>query len=86
MEEQNYKDTIHLPKTSFSMKANLSTAEPKQIETWDKNKSYEKMINKETELFVMPDGPPYANGSIHVGHALNKLLKDFIISSKFFKR
>ena len=80
--EVNYKDTIHLPKTSFSMKANLSTAEPKQIETWDKNKSYEKMINKETELFVMPDGPPYANGSIHVGHALNKLLKDFIIKYK----
>lgn len=63
------------------MKGNLSVAEPQRLEFWQQNKIYEKMVarNKGKTKFVMPDGPPYANGSIHVGHVLNKVLKDIVI-------
>jgi len=75
------KDTLQLPKTSFSMKANLSTKEPIILEKWEKNKIFKKLRknSKGKEKFVLHDGPPYANGHIHMGTALNKILKDIII-------
>ena len=75
------KDTLQLPKTSFSMKANLSTKEPSILEKWEKNKIFKKLRknSKGKEKFVLHDGPPYANGHIHMGTALNKILKDIII-------
>ena len=83
MPENNYKDTINLPKTAFPMKGNLPTTEPKRIEKWAES-TYQKIIeqNKDKPLFVMPDGPPYANGNIHLGHVLNKVLKDIVIKYK----
>ena len=75
------KDSLHLPKTVFSMKANLPDKEPAILEKWEKNKIFEKIRNqsKGKEKFVLHDGPPYANGHIHMGTALNKILKDMII-------
>jgi isoleucyl-tRNA synthetase len=80
----NYKDTINLPKTDFPMKGNLNQREPEFIESWLTNKIYFKMVEQNSEKgnFAMPDGPPYANGHIHVGHALNKILKDTVIKYK----
>ncbi len=77
----DFKDTINLPKTEFPMKGNLPVNEPKTIEKWESNSIYNKMIESrpENKPFVMPDGPPYANGNIHMGHTLNKCLKDFVI-------
>jgi len=74
------KDTIQLPKTAFSMKANLPSKEPGILEKWEKNKIYEKLrkISKGRKKFVLHDGPPYANGHIHMGTALNKILKDMV--------
>ncbi len=74
------KESLNLPKTSFSMKANLPSKEPGFIEYWDKIKLYEKLreSTKGKEKFVLHDGPPYANGNIHMGTALNKILKDII--------
>jgi len=74
------KDTLQLPKTAFSMKANLPTKEPEILEKWEKNKIYEKLRknSKGKEKFILHDGPPYANGHIHMGTALNKILKDMI--------
>ncbi len=73
-------NNLNLPKTSFSMKANLPTKEPKILENWDKSKLYEKLRAKSVgkEKFVLHDGPPYANGHIHMGTALNKILKDIV--------
>ncbi len=75
------KEYINLPKTSFSMKANLPLKEPSLLEYWSKIKLYEKLReeSKGKEKFVLHDGPPYANGNIHMGTALNKILKDIII-------
>ena len=75
------KENINLPKTSFSMKANLPAKEPKLVEYWNKINLYKKLRveNKGKEKFVLHDGPPYANGNIHMGTALNKILKDIII-------
>jgi len=75
------KDNLHLPKTVFSMKAGLPTKEPLILEKWEKNKIFEKLrkSSKGREKFVLHDGPPYANGHIHMGTALNKILKDIII-------
>jgi len=75
------KDSLQLPKTAFSMKANLSVKEPAILESWKKNKVFEKIRkdSKGREKFVLHDGPPYANGHIHMGTALNKILKDMII-------
>ncbi len=80
MSEINYKDTLNLPKTDFSMKANLSVLEPKMLALWKELGIYEKIkqSRKGKNKFVLHDGPPYANGSIHIGHALNKILKDII--------
>ncbi|MDA9684027.1 isoleucine--tRNA ligase [Candidatus Pelagibacter bacterium] len=74
------KDSLQLPKTAFSMKASLPTKEPEILKKWDQNKIFEKLrkISKGKEKFVLHDGPPYANGHIHMGTALNKILKDMI--------
>ena len=79
-----YKNTIFLPKTSFEMKANLPTKEPKILEDWDKEKIFYKLREKSKgrEKFVLHDGPPYANGHIHIGTALNKILKDVIVRTQ----
>ncbi|MDB3858013.1 isoleucine--tRNA ligase [Pelagibacteraceae bacterium] len=75
------KDTLHLPKTAFSMKAGLPAKEPLILEKWEKDKIFEKIrkASKGKEKFILHDGPPYANGHIHMGTALNKILKDMII-------
>ncbi len=74
------KDTLQLPKTAFSMKASLPTKEPQILEKWEKSKIFEKLRknSKGKEKFILHDGPPYANGHIHMGTALNKILKDII--------
>jgi isoleucyl-tRNA synthetase len=78
------KETLNLPKTSFSMKAKLPLKEPEIIKKWEENNLYTKIQeNRKTHpVFVLHDGPPYANGNIHLGTALNKILKDFIIKTK----
>ncbi|MDA9749206.1 isoleucine--tRNA ligase, partial [Pelagibacteraceae bacterium] len=79
-----YKDTIFLPKTSFEMRANLPQKEPKILEEWDKEQIFKKLRDKSKgrEKFVLHDGPPYANGHIHMGTALNKILKDVIVRTQ----
>ena len=79
-----YKDTIFLPKTSFEMRANLPSKEPAIIEEWDKENIFKKLRDKSKgrEKFVLHDGPPYANGHIHMGTALNKILKDGIVRTQ----
>ena len=75
------KSQINLPKTAFSMKANLPTREPEILDYWQKINLYDEIRNssKGKEKFVLHDGPPYANGNIHMGTALNKILKDIIV-------
>jgi isoleucyl-tRNA synthetase len=77
----DYKDTLNLPKTAFPMRANLPQNEPKQIEEWERRETYFAMLeaNRGKPKFILHDGPPYANGNIHIGHALNKILKDIIV-------
>ncbi|KAM1304406.1 hypothetical protein ACFX1X_022182 [Malus domestica] len=78
-EEGKYKHTVELPKTSFSMRANSFTREPEIQKIWDDNQVFKRVVGKNTgENFILHDGPPYANGDLHIGHALNKILKDFI--------
>ncbi len=79
-----YKDTIFLPKTSFEMRANLPQKEPKILEEWNKEQIFKKLRDKSKgrEKFVLHDGPPYANGHIHMGTALNKILKDVIVRTQ----
>lgn len=78
------KDTLNLLKTDFSMRANLSEKEPKMQKDWDDKQLYEKMLerNQDNTPFILHDGPPYANGNIHIGHALNKISKDIIVRYK----
>lgn len=77
----DYKDSINLPKTDFPMKANLKEKEPAILKYWQDISLYKKLKDqrKDKTLFVLHDGPPYANGNIHIGHALNKILKDIIV-------
>lgn len=83
----DYKNTIRLPQTEFPMKGDLPINEPKIIAKWETDKIYQRLQekNKNNPGFTLPDGPPYANGSIHIGHALNKSLKDFILKYKSMK-
>jgi len=78
------KDTLNLPKTDFQMKANLPTLEPKMLERWERDFLYSKIreARKGQPVFILHDGPPYANGHIHLGTALNKIVKDLIVKSK----
>jgi isoleucyl-tRNA synthetase len=80
----DYKDTLNLPVTDFPMKANLAQREPEMLAAWEKNGLYKKMedAGKGKPKYILHDGPPYANGHIHIGHALNKVLKDIILKSK----
>lgn len=80
----DYKETLNLPNTDFPMKASLAEREPKTIENWVKNAVYDKLREAHDGLpkFILHDGPPYANGHLHCGHALNKILKDIVIKSK----
>ncbi len=78
-ETGSYKDTVNLPKTKFDMRANAIKREPEIQKFWEENKIYDRLSeNNPGELFILHDGPPYANGSLHIGHALNKILKDII--------
>ena len=80
----DYKDTINLPRTDFPMKASLSSKEPEMLKQWEAMKLYEKIIARKNEekKYILHDGPPYANGHIHIGTALNKILKDIVVKSK----
>jgi len=83
----DYKDTLLLPKTKFPMRGNLPNSEPKRYKKWYSSNMYDKMKrNREgAEVFTLHDGPPYANGNIHIGHALNKILKDIILKHNYFQ-
>ncbi|GMQ92404.1 MAG: isoleucine--tRNA ligase [Gammaproteobacteria bacterium] len=80
----DYKDTLNLPKTAFPMKANLAQREPKLLQHWQQIDLYGKLrqAGKGRKKYILHDGPPYANGDIHLGHAVNKILKDIIIKSR----
>lgn len=87
----DYKETLNLPHTDFAMKANLSVRENDIIKQWETIELYQQLEEKRkekkednTHSFILADGPPYANGPIHIGHALNKILKDFVLKSKRF--
>jgi isoleucyl-tRNA synthetase len=84
MSERDYKNTLNLPHTDFAMKANLAQREPEILKKWESSQLYQKIQeqNKAKPAFILPDGPPYANGNMHLGHALNKTLKDIILKSK----
>ncbi len=81
---QDYNATLNLPKTDFPMRAGLPKSEPVTLKNWEDEKVYENLmkVNEDKPLFVLHDGPPYANGNIHLGTALNKILKDFIVRYK----
>ena len=80
----DYKNTLNLPETGFPMKANLTQREPQRLKQWEEMGLYQKMreAGEGKPTFILHDGPPYANGELHVGHAVNKILKDIIIKSK----
>ncbi len=83
--ENRYKSTINLPQTDFPMKADLAKREPAMLAEWEKSKRYEEVQERTARrkrMFVLHDGPPYANGAIHLGHAVNKILKDVVVKSK----
>jgi len=83
---RNYKETLNLPKTDFPMRGDLVNREPGRLEAWEKAKLYDKITGRRKDAgsptFVLHDGPPFANGDVHMGTALNKTLKDFIIKSR----
>lgn len=81
---ESYKDTLNLPNTAFPMKGNLPSLEPRILQKWEEMKLYQTLLAKQKgkPKFVLPDGPPYANGDIHMGHAVNHILKDIVLKSK----
>ncbi len=81
---QNYKETLNLPRTDFPMKANLAAREPEMLKMWEETRLYQQIqkSRENRELFVLHDGPPFANGDVHMGTALNKILKDFVVKSQ----
>lgn len=80
----DYKKTLNLPVTEFAMKANLAVREPLMLSSWEDIRLYDKVraVSEKRELFILHDGPPYANGNIHIGTALNKILKDIVVRSR----
>jgi len=80
----DYKATLNLPKTTFPMKADLTGREPEMLRSWEEGRIYQKLreLRAGREMWILHDGPPYANGHIHIGHALNKILKDFVVKSR----
>jgi isoleucyl-tRNA synthetase len=86
----DYKDTVNLPKTDFPMKANLPQREPEILRQWEEQAIFQRLVAQNAgrpgaKKFVLHDGPPYANGDIHIGHALNKILKDLIVKYRNLK-
>lgn len=81
----DYKNTLNMPNTNFEMRGNLKDKDPIYIKKWNESKLYEKLSTRESEEFILHDGPPYANGDIHVGHSMNKILKDIIIRDNVLK-
>ena len=83
-----FSKTINLPKTNFSMKANLSVTENNWLKFWEEKKIYEHLRKNSSNFkkYILHDGPPYANGDLHLGHALNKILKDIICRTKFLNQ
>ncbi|MBD3296702.1 MAG: class I tRNA ligase family protein, partial [Candidatus Omnitrophica bacterium] len=84
----NYKKTLNLPKTKFSMKANLPQREPETLKKWEKERIYDRVLESRKgsgKTFILHDGPPYANGHIHMGHVLNKILKDICVKQYAMK-
>lgn len=81
---RDYRDTLNLPKTDFPMKADLVRREPERLAQWNEMNLYHRLMERRREgaAYILHDGPPYANGRIHIGHALNKLLKDFVVRSR----
>ena len=82
---KDYKDTINLPKTGFAMKADLAKREPGMLAEWEKADRYgaiQRQAADRPHAFILHDGPPYANGAIHLGHAVNKILKDIVVKAK----
>ncbi len=82
----DYKDSLLLPSTKFPMRGNLPQKEPERYKKWSSDDVYKKMINNRASApsFTLHDGPPYANGNIHIGHALNKIMKDIVVKSRYF--
>src|SRR5213594_2961233 len=80
----DYRETLNLPRTEFPMRANLAQREPEILRRWADMRLYEKLLeaNAGRQRFVLHDGPPYANGNIHIGHTLNKVLKDVIVKHR----
>ena len=82
-ETPDYKDTLNLPKTEFPMRAGLPRREPDWLTKWEDIKVYDTLRQKKGRAsFILHDGPPYANGHLHIGHALNKILKDMVVRSQ----
>jgi isoleucyl-tRNA synthetase len=81
---QNYKETLNLPRTDFPMKANLAAREPEMLKMWEETRLYQQIqkSREDRQLFVLHDGPPFANGDVHMGTALNKILKDLVVKSQ----
>ena len=86
MADRDVKSTLNLPRTDFAMKAHLAQKEPETLKTWEADRLYEKILEKRAaagrQPFILHDGPPYANGHIHLGTSLNKILKDFVVKSR----
>ena len=82
----NYKDTLTLPQTTFPMRGDLVQNEPKRLEAWENEGLYRRILERrraqKAPEFILHDGPPFANGDVHMGTALNKLLKDLVVKSK----
>ncbi|MDQ6959799.1 MAG: class I tRNA ligase family protein, partial [Mariprofundaceae bacterium] len=83
-EKFNYRPTVFLPKTDFPMRGNLPNREPERLKQWNKADIYGQLrtARKDAPKFILHDGPPYANGNIHIGHAVNKVLKDIVVRSR----
>ena len=83
-QEKSYKDTLNLPQTDFPMKADLARREPEMLKKWESTGLYAAIVKKSQgrKKYILHDGPPYANGNIHIGHSLNKILKDMIVKYK----
>ena len=86
-EKKDYRKTLNLPDTPFPMRGDLPKREPGWVQQWDESGLYHKLraARKGREKFILHDGPPYANGQIHIGHAVNKILKDMIVKARQLK-
>ena len=80
----DYKNTLNLPRTAFPMKASLAQREPQRLQQWQDIELYRKIreVSAGRPKYILHDGPPYANGELHLGHAVNKILKDIIVKSR----